>query len=280
MPTRLIREGINDSRTINALSEPAEILYRRLMSVVDDYGRFEADAELIRARCFPRQLDRWKLERVEKYLVECSTEIHGESPCVTVYFSGSRKYLQINNFGQRLQSKSKFPGPEDGTLETTVHGESPESTVNHGEKPSSRSRSRIRISESDADAESLGATSPETGSARGSRFSIETIPEAWVEWSVSELRWTRENAQAVFASFRDYWTSKAGANARKTDWTATWRNWCRREQKPAQGARPAIAKTPWLDSLALYDPKSAHYVPEEERTPEVIEAWEARVKQG
>jgi uncharacterized protein YdaU (DUF1376 family) len=27
--------------------------------------------------------------------------------------------------------------------------------------------------------------------------------------------------------FRDHWTAKAGANARKVDWPATWRTWCR-----------------------------------------------------
>lgn len=30
------------------------------------------------------------------------------------------------------------------------------------------------------------------------------------------------------ASFRDYWTSKPGADGRKTNWSATWRNWVRR----------------------------------------------------
>lgn len=28
--------------------------------------------------------------------------------------------------------------------------------------------------------------------------------------------------------FRDYWSAQAGAKGRKTDWTATWRNWIRR----------------------------------------------------
>ena len=70
MPTRILRDGIIDSRAVNALSEPGEILYRRLMSIVDDYGRFEADPELIRARCFPRQLDRWTIQRITDVLPE------------------------------------------------------------------------------------------------------------------------------------------------------------------------------------------------------------------
>ena len=38
------------------------------------------------------------------------------------------------------------------------------------------------------------------------------------------------DADRVFASFCDYWRSATGAKARKCDWDATWRNWCRAEQ--------------------------------------------------
>ena len=41
-------------------------------------------------------------------------------------------------------------------------------------------------------------------------------------------------------SFRDYWTSKPGAAGRKSNWSATWRNWVRRsaERKPAHVEQP------------------------------------------
>lgn len=47
-------------------------------------------------------------------------------------------------------------------------------------------------------------------------------------------------AQAVAVEadkFRDYWTAKAGKDAAKLDWLATWRNWCRN----AAARRPAAA---------------------------------------
>ena len=44
MPSRIIRDGILTSERINALTERAELFYRRLMSVVDDYGRFPANS--------------------------------------------------------------------------------------------------------------------------------------------------------------------------------------------------------------------------------------------
>jgi hypothetical protein len=42
MPNRELREGILTSERINALTFPAEVFYRRLMSVVDDFGRCPA----------------------------------------------------------------------------------------------------------------------------------------------------------------------------------------------------------------------------------------------
>ena len=38
----------------------------------------------------------------------------------------------------------------------------------------------------------------------------------------------KADAEREFAAFTDYWRSVSGARARKHDWDATWRNWCRR----------------------------------------------------
>lgn len=38
--------------------------------------------------------------------------------------------------------------------------------------------------------------------------------------------------------FRDYWIAQPGAKGRKTDWSATWRNWVRNERIPQARASP------------------------------------------
>jgi len=38
----------------------------------------------------------------------------------------------------------------------------------------------------------------------------------------------RADPDREFANFTDYWRAASGAKARKHDWDATWRNWCRR----------------------------------------------------
>lgn len=51
----------------------------------------------------------------------------------------------------------------------------------------------------------------------------------------------------TFASFCDYWRSKGGSAARKTDWDATWRIWCRKEadMKPARRSATLSERITW-----------------------------------
>ena len=53
MPTRYLKPGIRDSESIERLSPLTEVLYYRLLVTVDDFGRFDARAAMIKAQCFP-----------------------------------------------------------------------------------------------------------------------------------------------------------------------------------------------------------------------------------
>jgi uncharacterized protein YdaU (DUF1376 family) len=55
------------------------------------------------------------------------------------------------------------------------------------------------------------------------------LPEDWSPGAVGEefARGLGINPATEFPRFRDYWLSKPGKDGRKTDWLATWRNWCR-----------------------------------------------------
>lgn len=65
--------------------------------------------------------------------------------------------------------------------------------------------------------------------SRGSRLPQDwRLPKKWGEWSIQELvGWTAETVRQEADKFRDFWVSKAGKDAAKLDWEATWRNWCR-----------------------------------------------------
>jgi hypothetical protein len=114
MPTRILREGIIESESVNKLSPGAELLYRRLMSKVDDYGRFHNNPALILAACYPLQLDRISVTDVAGWLKEFNDWL------VTFYSVNGRKYLQLNRLGQRTRGKSKYPEPGDGDAQTHI----------------------------------------------------------------------------------------------------------------------------------------------------------------
>lgn len=61
---------------------------------------------------------------------------------------------------------------------------------------------------------------------QGSRFTLKELPDEWH----SECRRIQPKADPakVFEEFRDHWIAQPGAKGRKSDWIATWRNWCRR----------------------------------------------------
>lgn len=120
MPTRMIRDGILTSERIASLTWAEECFYRRLMSVVDDYGRYYAHPSLLRAACYPLQINKVSDSDIVKWLA-CVQK----AGLVRVYpASDGKSYLEILYFGQRVQSKSKFPA---------FNGDSGNSTVNHGD---------------------------------------------------------------------------------------------------------------------------------------------------
>jgi len=114
LPTRILRDGINSSARINRLSTGAEILYRRLMSVADDYGRYYANPATIRGACWPTHPSPPCEQTVDNLLTECT---QGDKPLISIYVVDGCRYLQITDFNQKIRSKSKFPDP-DGNLQT------------------------------------------------------------------------------------------------------------------------------------------------------------------
>jgi len=104
MPSRILREGILTSEPVNKLSDQAELFYRRLMSIVDDYGRFYANPSIVRAYCYPLKLDRVSEADVKQMISDCKA-----NGLILIYRAG--QYLAVANFRQQTRSESKFPQP-------------------------------------------------------------------------------------------------------------------------------------------------------------------------
>lgn len=110
MPDRMVRANILTSDAVNSLSWGAEVFYRRLMSVADDYGRYDARISILRTSLYSLKIDRVGEPDIVKWMGECS-----EAGLIRQYRVDSRDYLEILKFNQRLRAKtSKYPQPASG----------------------------------------------------------------------------------------------------------------------------------------------------------------------
>ena len=116
MPNRILKESICESRGLSEVSIFAEDLYKRLITYADDYGRFNADFKIIRARLYPREIEIVSDEDIE----DAMTELVGVGK-IAFYTSEARHDLYgcFPNWKdhQRVRElKAKIPLPDDTSI--------------------------------------------------------------------------------------------------------------------------------------------------------------------
>ena len=201
VPNRVLRDGILTSERVNALSWPAEVFYRRMHSVVDDFGRYYAKPELLRAACYPLQLDKVGNPEIVKWIAEMR-----KAGLLRTYTVDGKEYLELADFRQRVRADaSKFPSGD---------GKPPSSDR---QPPSS---------------DGLGGDVDEGGDGGGRkrRKPATPCPQAFdvtpemSAWAV-EQGWPASRVMPETEKFLDHFRGKGEA---KHDWLATWRNWIRK----------------------------------------------------
>jgi hypothetical protein len=110
VPNRILRDGILRSEKVAKLTPTAELFYRRLMSVADDYGRYYANEALLLSDCYPIRPAWADAEMIALSLAECV-----QIGLILTYEVSGTKFLEIANFEQRIRpnQKSKFPPPAE-----------------------------------------------------------------------------------------------------------------------------------------------------------------------
>lgn len=106
MPNRYVRESAIESERVNALSWQGEVFFRRLINRVDDFGRFTASIQLLRASLFPLQLERVSEKDVQRLLNESE-----ENGLLATYEVEGKRYLSLAKWEQGRAKASKYPQP-------------------------------------------------------------------------------------------------------------------------------------------------------------------------
>ena len=125
MPSRVIRGEIITSKSLSRVSELAELVFYKLLSTVDDYGRYDGDAEILAAHLYPRRRA-VTTEMMESRLQELvSADGPGQGP-IRFYWSRGKRYLHLPRWEKhrgksRRGSQSRWPEPpktDDSEAET------------------------------------------------------------------------------------------------------------------------------------------------------------------
>lgn len=106
MPQRFLRPGITTSDAWNAVSFEAQSFYIRILTLVDDFGRYDGRLPILHGQCFALRTD-----ITPKKTAALRSELH-EAYLIQVYESGAKEFIQVERWSERARSdKSKFPDP-------------------------------------------------------------------------------------------------------------------------------------------------------------------------
>lgn len=114
MPNRIIRESCRTSPNLAILSHGAERFFWRLVTVADDFGRFEAEHDVLLCSCFPKLLDRVKLTHIKEWFAELVA-----CQLVTTYVVNTRNYAFFNTWDHHQRTRaqhSKYPSPSSDNI--------------------------------------------------------------------------------------------------------------------------------------------------------------------
>lgn len=110
MPNRVIKESIRTSKTINELTDFQFRLWTYLITYADDYGRGQADPEIIKGFVFPRR------KRVTETEIKNALQDLAGKGCINLYNVDGESYFYFPKWSehQRIRNKvSRFPAPKD-----------------------------------------------------------------------------------------------------------------------------------------------------------------------
>lgn len=116
MPQRLLRPGIRQSKRWARVGYFERVLYVALVTLVDDFGRYESDPELIRSEAFPFGDPNGDIIAVPT--IDGAMLTLASKDLILLYEFEGKRYLQMTRWQERARSESKWPDPKNCVLLT------------------------------------------------------------------------------------------------------------------------------------------------------------------
>lgn len=219
-------------------SRDARLLYIAMWNLADEHSRLRGGARYLKGQVFAYD-DDLTAKHVDALVDELVV-----AKRVQRYEVDGETYLYLLKLAdhQRLEpnkAASRHPEPPEIVPADPRPGDIPPSPAQIGADSPGKSSSGMEHvagsllpvagslehgSESAPDAEAL----PAKPNTRGTRLAPNwQLPDTWGQWAISEGL-TVEQVRREAAKFGDFWHAKAGRDATKADWAATWRTWVRR----------------------------------------------------
>lgn len=237
MRARNIKPGFFANEDLAELPFEGRLLYIGLWCMADRAGRLEDRPKRIAMKVFP----------ADAVNVDELLDGLAEKGLIVRYQAGGIKCIEIPKFldhqSPHYTEKASVlpprlpesfghddpctPGalPEDSRNDTYIkRGPLPPDSLNP-DSPNPDSSP-----DTSQQAETSSGTRTRSNGSRNAR-SATRLPDDF-ELTEHRRQYAKQEGLAperTFAKFVDYWRAAAGAKARKLDWDATWRNWCRTE---------------------------------------------------
>ena len=216
------------------LSPGSKLLYGRLALYSGANGRCNPKLETLAADMgVPRTtVKRWLAELVENDLIIRVRGGQGQSAsCVFLWHESLSESLLD---GPDLVPQNVLDGPEMVSQSTLMDQKR---TFDGPDLVHTLRNRKGSLKETTTKA----TQAPPLTQPRGTRFSLELLPADWIDFASTDLGWDTERIESTFENFSDYWRAKAGKDATKVDWLATWRRWCRTERDRYTASRKPTA---------------------------------------
>jgi hypothetical protein len=113
MPQRFLRPGIRTSPRWNSVSHEAHTLYIAILTLVDDYGRYDGRPSVLWAEAFAVWNDQNPDETITCQQAAALCQQLDDAKLVEFYEVDGRTYLQVVQWQERARSKSIWPEPSD-----------------------------------------------------------------------------------------------------------------------------------------------------------------------